>query len=69
VRAEAINAATSVSAKYHRLHDRGVIDEGMRADLVLLGSNPLTSIKSTRDIVDVWVDGRRFAGPLGGKAR
>jgi imidazolonepropionase-like amidohydrolase len=67
--AETIHAATRVSAKDHRLNDRSVIGVGMRADLVLLGSNPLTSIKSTRDIVDVWVDGRRFAGPLGGKAR
>jgi imidazolonepropionase-like amidohydrolase len=64
---EAINAATRVAAKYHRLHDQGVIAEGMRADLVLLGKNSLEDISNTRDVVGVWVEGRRYTGVLGGK--
>jgi adenine deaminase len=36
---EAIHAATKVTPKYHWLHDRGVIAEGMRANLVLLRRN------------------------------
>jgi imidazolonepropionase-like amidohydrolase len=64
--AEAINAATRVAAKFHRLHDRGVIREDMRADLVLLGSNPLEDIRSTRDIAGVWIEGRRFTGEIAG---
>jgi imidazolonepropionase-like amidohydrolase len=62
--AEAINAATKVAAKYHRLHDRGVICEGMRADFMLLGSDPLVDIKNTRDLKGVWVEGRKYAGEL-----
>jgi len=56
--AEAINAATSVAAKYHRLTDRGVIAHGLRADLLLLKSNPLLNISNTLDIARVWVAGR-----------
>lgn len=59
---EAINAATRVAAKFHGLRDRGRIEVGLRADLVLLGSDPLEDIKNTRDIEEVWVGGRRFAG-------
>lgn len=36
----------------------GVVATGMRADLLLLGSNPLRRIASTRDIVGVMRDGR-----------
>ncbi len=59
--AEAINAATVNGARYHRLNDRGVVEHGMRADLVLLGSNPLEDITNTRDIKGVWTAGRRYA--------
>jgi imidazolonepropionase-like amidohydrolase len=62
--AEAINAATSVAARYHRLGDRGMIKEGMRADLVLLGSDPLVDIRNTRDVKAVWVEGRKCVGEL-----
>lgn len=58
--AEAINAATREAAKWHRLSDRGAIKEGLRADLVLLGSNPLERIENTKDIRGVWVGGRKF---------
>lgn len=60
--AEAINAATKVAAKYHHLTDRGEIKEGMKADLVLLGSDPLEDIRNTRDIVAIWAGGRKYPG-------
>lgn len=59
--AEAINAATRVAAKYHRLGDRGRIAKGMRADLVLLRQNPLVNISRTLDIERVWVGGREYS--------
>lgn len=62
--AEAINSATRVAADYHRLHDRGAISVGMRADFILLNSDPLEDIRNTRDIAGVWVEGRKYAGPL-----
>ena len=55
--AEAINMATRHAAKWHRLCDRGSIEVGKRADLVLLNSNPLKDIKNTRDIDQIWVGG------------
>ncbi|KAH7389487.1 hypothetical protein DE146DRAFT_664263 [Phaeosphaeria sp. MPI-PUGE-AT-0046c] len=61
--AEAIDSATRVAAKHHCLQDRGAIEVGMRADFILLNSDPLEDIKNTRDIAGVWVEGRKFAGP------
>lgn len=52
---EAINAATSVAAQLHHLKDRGSISTGMRADLILLNSNPVTNITNTLDINSAWV--------------
>lgn len=54
---EALNAATSLPAKYFGLNDRGVIEVGMRADLVLLTRDPLDDIRNTRSISRVWCAG------------
>lgn len=59
--AEAINAATREAAKWHRLPDRGTIEFGKRADLLMLGSNPLLNITNTPDIEKVWVLGAEVA--------
>ncbi|MBO2451135.1 hypothetical protein J4573_28825 [Actinomadura barringtoniae] len=37
--------------------DRGAIEPGLRADLVLLGSDPVADIRATRDILRVWCAG------------
>ncbi|EHK18037.1 uncharacterized protein TRIVIDRAFT_15210, partial [Trichoderma virens Gv29-8] len=50
---EALRAATDLAAQHHKLTDRGRIAPGMRADLILLNSNPLTNISNTRDIAKV----------------
>ena len=55
--AEALDAATSVPADQFRLADRGRVAEGLRADLVLLGADPLADIAATRDIRGVWIAG------------
>ena len=55
--AEAINAATREAAKRHRVLDRGEVEVGKRADLVMLNSDPLVSIGNTRDVERVWVEG------------
>jgi len=59
--AEAINAATREAAKWHRLLDRGTIEVGKRADLLMLGSDPLVDITNTLDIERVWVLGAEVA--------
>jgi imidazolonepropionase-like amidohydrolase len=55
--AEALRAATALPAQYFGLHDRGVIEPGRRADLVLLDGDPLADIRATRQIRRVWCGG------------
>jgi imidazolonepropionase-like amidohydrolase len=57
--AEALDAATSLPADHLDLADRGRIRPGLRADLVLLESDPLADISATRSIRGVWVAGQR----------
>jgi imidazolonepropionase-like amidohydrolase len=57
---EALEAATRNPARAFNLMDQGTIAPGMRADLVLLDSNPLENIESTRKIRTVVAAGRVF---------
>jgi imidazolonepropionase-like amidohydrolase len=55
--AEAINAATREAAKWHRVPDRGSLQVGKRADVVMLNSDPLLNITNTLDIERIWAGG------------
>lgn len=55
--AEALRSATVMSATHFGLDDRGVIEPGRRADLVLIAEDPLQDIKHTRNIRRVWCAG------------
>ena len=52
-----IQAATAGAAELYRLSDRGSIATGMRADLVLLNSNPVQNITNSLDVSAVWAGG------------
>ena len=39
----------------------GTIAEGKRADLLLIGANPLTDVEAVRDIDAVFVNGFHFS--------
>jgi imidazolonepropionase-like amidohydrolase len=54
---EALRAATVLPAQHFGLHDRGVIEPGRRADLVLIGGDPIADIRATRQIQRVWCAG------------
>ncbi|MCJ1316186.1 hypothetical protein MMC15_001506 [Xylographa vitiligo] len=54
---DALRAATVMPAKYLGLEDRGAIEVGKRADLVLIEENPLIKIGATRSIIEVWCGG------------
>ena len=54
---DALRAATSRPARYFGLADRGVIEPGRRADLVLIDGDPLRDITATRSIRRVWCGG------------
>jgi len=59
---EALRAATSNAAEFlAEPGDRGVIAVGQKADLVLLGANPLEAISNTRRIDGVMARGRWFS--------
>lgn len=53
----ALRSATALPAEVFGLHDRGRIQTGMRADLVMVKGNPMEDITATRNIVAVWKNG------------
>lgn len=57
---EALVAATSAAAAAFRLHDRGRITAGLRADLILVDGDPTRDINATRNIVTIWKNGAVF---------
>ncbi len=54
---EALRSATVVPAAYFGFTDRGVIEAGRRADLLLIEGDPTQDIAATRAIRGVWVAG------------
>lgn len=56
---EALRGAGSLAADTFGLADRGVVEPGRRADLVLVGGDPTADISATRGIRGVWIGGRR----------
>jgi imidazolonepropionase-like amidohydrolase len=58
--AQALTAATVISAEFLRLADRGTLEAGKRADFVVLDANPLDDIANTKRIADVYLGGRKL---------
>jgi imidazolonepropionase-like amidohydrolase len=54
---EALHAATAAAAREFGLIDRGRIEPGRRADLLLVKGDPSKDIRATRDILGVWKAG------------
>lgn len=54
---EALRSATVLPAEYFGFTDRGVIEPGRRADLLLVEGDPTMDIAATRAIQSVWVAG------------
>jgi imidazolonepropionase-like amidohydrolase len=55
--AEAIRAATSAAAAAFGLDDRGRVAEGLRADLLLIDTDPVADPAGIRQPASVWVAG------------
>ena len=55
---QAITAATKGSAALLGRKDRGTLEKGKRADLIVLAANPLDDVANTRQMVTIWHDGR-----------
>jgi imidazolonepropionase-like amidohydrolase len=56
---EALRSATVLPAAFFGFTDRGVIDSGRRADLLLVEGDPTQDIAATRAICGVWAAGVR----------
>jgi imidazolonepropionase-like amidohydrolase len=54
---DALRAATVLPAEHFGLPDRGVIEPGRRADLILIDGDPVQDIKATRSIRRIWCGG------------
>ena len=59
---EALSSATAVTAKRFRIKDRGLLEKGRRADLVLVEGNPLKNISDTLNLRFIWRDGVKIRG-------
>jgi len=62
--AQVLQVATANAARVLNLEDRGRIAVGRRADLLVLGADPLEDIRNTRAIEAVWQAGEQVAGPI-----
>ena len=59
---EALRCGTSEAARFvGQMGVWGTIAEGKRADLLLVGANPLTDVEAVRDIDAVFVNGFHFS--------
>ncbi|MBR1175230.1 amidohydrolase family protein [Bradyrhizobium sp. KB893862 SZCCT0404] len=61
---QAITIATSNAAKLLKLDDRGVLQAGKLADIVVLDADPSANIANVHRISAVWHRGRPVAGPI-----
>jgi imidazolonepropionase-like amidohydrolase len=58
---DALRAATFLPAEVFGLRDRGMIEQGRRADLILIDEDPTEDIRRTRGIRRVWCNGIEVA--------
>jgi imidazolonepropionase-like amidohydrolase len=59
---QAIVAATGGAARVMKLDSKlGTLQPGKWGDFILLGANPLSDIRNTRQIDSVWIGGRRLS--------
>lgn len=56
---ECLISATSSPADFFRLKDAGVIEEGRRADFLIVDGNPLETLTDIYKISSVWLKGKK----------
>jgi imidazolonepropionase-like amidohydrolase len=55
---QVLRAATQIAARSLGAGDRGTLEPGRRADFVMLEADPVSDVKNTRRIREVWKKGR-----------
>jgi imidazolonepropionase-like amidohydrolase len=61
---QALTIATKNAAALLQLDDRGTIEPGKRADLLIVDGDPASDIRAVDAVAEVWQRGKRVAGPL-----
>jgi imidazolonepropionase-like amidohydrolase len=61
---QAISLATKNAAALLELTDRGTLEVGKRADLLIVEGDPLTDIGNLDRIEAVWQRGKQVSGPI-----
>ena len=56
---QVLRSATAVAAKCLGRDDIGTLEEGRRADFIVLRANPLADLANLREIDGVWIGGVR----------
>ena len=64
---EALVAASRGSAAMLGLTDRGTLEAGKRADLLVLAADPLENIRNTRQLVSIWHAGKEVKPAVAAK--
>ena len=64
---EALVAASRGSAAMLGLTDRGTLEPGKRADLLVLAADPLENIRNTRQLVSIWHAGKEVKPAVAAK--
>lgn len=62
---EAISSATAVTARRFGIKDRGLIEMGRRADMVLVEGNLLKDISDSLNLRLIWRDGIKISDKQG----
>jgi imidazolonepropionase-like amidohydrolase len=57
---DVLRSATVLPARAFGLTDRGAVEPGLRADLVLIDGDPTTDVTATRKIRDIWCAGHQI---------
>lgn len=57
---EALNSATIIPAKFLQLSDRGSIEIGKKADLVIIEGDPTVDIEVSQNIKSIWISGKKI---------
>ena len=63
---EVLSSAIAVTMKRFGIKDRGIIEKGRKADLVLVEGNPLKDITDTLNLRLIWRGGVQIRGEMNG---
>lgn len=58
---EVLRSATADPAEFFSLKDRGTIEAGKKADLLLVQGDPTVRMEDIRNVKNVWIDGVQIA--------